>query len=76
MGALLGVDTGGTFTDLVCVDGDEIRTWKLPSMRMPRRRSALSGVVDTILRLSHGSLLLTRGTGPRGQRLGACDILG
>jgi N-methylhydantoinase A len=28
---LVGVDTGGTFTDLVLVHGPVIRTWKLPS---------------------------------------------
>lgn len=28
---MIGVDTGGTFTDLVCVDGDEVTQAKVPS---------------------------------------------
>jgi N-methylhydantoinase A len=42
--SLLGVDTGGTFTDLVLVAGDEVRTWKLPSTPDDPARAVLAGV--------------------------------
>ncbi len=29
--AIVGVDVGGTFTDVVVVDGSEVRTWKTPT---------------------------------------------
>ncbi len=41
---LLGVDTGGTFTDLVLLDGDEVRTYKLPSTPDDPSRAVLEGV--------------------------------
>ena len=41
---LLGVDTGGTFTDLVLVDGAEVRTLKLPSTPDDPSRAVLDGV--------------------------------
>ena len=41
---LIGVDTGGTFTDLVMVDGPEVRTWKLPSTPDDPSRAVLEGI--------------------------------
>lgn len=41
---LLGVDTGGTFTDLVLVDGAEVRTYKLPSTPDDPSRAVLEGI--------------------------------
>ncbi|APG28477.1 5-oxoprolinase [Syntrophotalea acetylenivorans] len=41
---LLGVDTGGTFTDLVLLDGNEVRTYKLPSTPDDPSRAVLEGV--------------------------------
>jgi N-methylhydantoinase A len=41
---LLGVDTGGTFTDLVLVDGPRVRTYKLPSTPDDPSRAVLEGV--------------------------------
>ena len=41
---LLGVDTGGTFTDLVLLDGPEVRTYKLPSTPDDPSRAVLEGV--------------------------------
>ncbi|BCR03085.1 N-methylhydantoinase A [Desulfuromonas versatilis] len=42
--SLLGVDTGGTFTDLVLVDGETVATWKLPSTPDDPSRAVLEGV--------------------------------
>ncbi len=41
---LIGVDTGGTFTDLVLVDGERVATWKLPSTPDDPSRAVLEGV--------------------------------
>jgi len=41
---LLGVDTGGTFTDLVLLDGSKVRTYKLPSTPDDPSRAVLEGV--------------------------------
>lgn len=41
---LLGVDTGGTFTDLVLLDGPTVRTYKLPSTPDDPSRAVLEGV--------------------------------
>lgn len=41
---LLGVDTGGTFTDLVLIAGTEVRTLKLPSTPEDPSRAVLDGV--------------------------------
>lgn len=42
--ALLGVDTGGTFTDLVLLDGQEVRVEKLASTPDDPGRAVLEGV--------------------------------
>jgi len=41
---ILGIDTGGTFTDLVLVDGDTLRTLKLPSTPDDPSRAVLDGI--------------------------------
>ncbi|MBW2519307.1 MAG: hydantoinase/oxoprolinase family protein, partial [Deltaproteobacteria bacterium] len=41
---LVGVDTGGTFTDLVLVHGPVIRTWKLPSTPADPSQAVLEGL--------------------------------
>ncbi len=60
---LLGVDTGGTFTDLVLVVGDEVRTWKLPSTPADPARAVLEGVRhlcgEEQVMLVHGSTVAT-----------------
>ncbi|MFT5059144.1 MAG: N-methylhydantoinase A [Planctomycetota bacterium] len=40
----IGVDTGGTFTDLVCLDGEQLRVEKLPSTPEDPSRAVLEGV--------------------------------
>lgn len=60
---LLGVDTGGTFTDLVLVDGTEVRTYKLPSTPDDPSRAVLEGVRfllgDEQAMVFHGSTVAT-----------------
>jgi N-methylhydantoinase A len=59
----IGVDTGGTFTDLVLVAGEEVRTWKLPSTPDDPSRAVLEGVDrligDAAARVFHGSTVAT-----------------
>jgi N-methylhydantoinase A len=61
--ALLGVDTGGTFTDLVLVAGDAVRTWKLPSTPDDPARAVLAGVHhlcgEQPVMVVHGSTVAT-----------------
>lgn len=45
---LIGSDTGGTFTDLVRVDGGALRTWKLPSTPDDFARGVLDGVAHLL----------------------------
>jgi N-methylhydantoinase A len=60
---LIGVDTGGTFTDLVLVDGETVRTWKLPSTPDDPSRAVLEGVRHLIgegaALVFHGSTVAT-----------------
>lgn len=39
----IGVDTGGTFTDAVALDGGTLRSWKLPSTPSAYERAVLDG---------------------------------
>lgn len=67
----LGVDTGGTFTDFVLVDGDTVTIWKEPSRPLdPGRpvREALAGVARGEGPLSVGT---TVGTNALLERKGA-----
>jgi N-methylhydantoinase A len=41
---LIGVDTGGTFTDLVMVDNGVVHTWKLPSTPADPAAAVIQGV--------------------------------
>ena len=66
MSRLLGVDTGGTFTDLVLVGDDEIRIHKVPSTPDDPSRAVLGGLVELIgedglrdVRVIHGSTVAT-----------------
>ena len=56
-----GVDTGGTFTDFVFWDGDQLRSAKRPSTPDDPSQAILSGVAETrVLRhLVHGSTVAT-----------------
>ncbi|HKI51505.1 MAG TPA: hydantoinase/oxoprolinase family protein [Geothermobacteraceae bacterium] len=60
---LLGVDTGGTFTDLVLVDGERLSCYKLPSTPTDPSRAVLAGI-DKLLgtaaaTIFHGSTVAT-----------------
>jgi N-methylhydantoinase A len=60
----LGVDTGGTFTDLVLFDGERLRTHKVLSTPDAPERAILQGIADLGvdlqgLRLVHGSTVAT-----------------
>ena len=64
--SIVGVDTGGTFTDLVLVDGDEIRIHKVPSTPDDPSRAVLSGLAELVgeealagVRVIHGSTVAT-----------------
>ncbi len=61
---LLGVDTGGTFTDFVYVDGDDIRLHKVLSTPAAPERAILQGIAEMQLdlqqlRIIHGSTVAT-----------------
>ena len=61
---VLGVDTGGTFTDFVLLDGDGIRVHKVLSTPEAPERAILQGLEDlgltgASLRLAHGSTVAT-----------------
>ena len=63
--ARLGVDVGGTFTDLVCVDGDDLTVAKVPSTPADQARGILDGIdrldldVGTVARFVHGTTVAT-----------------
>lgn len=62
---LLGIDTGGTFTDLVYFDGDTIATHKVLSSPDAPERAILQGInemqitLDESLHVIHGSTVAT-----------------
>ncbi len=61
---LLGVDTGGTFTDFVCFDGAEIRVHKVLSTPAAPEQAILQGIRELGLEgrsfyLVHGSTVAT-----------------
>lgn len=61
---LLGIDTGGTFTDFVHYDGETLRTHKVLSTPEAPERAILKGVEEmgidcTGLRVVHGSTIAT-----------------
>jgi N-methylhydantoinase A len=51
---LLGVDVGGTFTDAVCVSGDQVVTAKTPTTPQDQSEGVINAV-QTVLDLSKGS---------------------
>src|SRR5262245_12091673 len=61
----MGVDTGGTFTDIVLVRGDAVSTWKQPSTPDDPSRAILEGLRAAMIRegerpdLVHGSTVAT-----------------
>ncbi|HRA30610.1 MAG TPA: hydantoinase/oxoprolinase family protein [Thermomicrobiales bacterium] len=62
--ALVGVDTGGTFTDFVVIDGDDIRVHKVLSTPDSPDRAIVQGlrelgVLDRMHALVHGSTVAT-----------------
>ena len=57
---LVGVDTGGTFTDIVCIDGPDTRSLKVPSTPDDPARAVLEGLERLLGRRRAG--LLTYGT--------------
>ncbi len=61
---LLGVDTGGTFTDFVLLDGERLRVHKVLSTPDAPEKAILQGieelgVADETLRVVHGSTVAT-----------------
>jgi 5-oxoprolinase (ATP-hydrolysing) len=63
--ARIGVDVGGTFTDLVLADGDRVRVAKVPSTPADQAEGILSGVaalevaVADLTRFAHGTTVAT-----------------
>jgi N-methylhydantoinase A len=64
-GARLGVDVGGTFTDLVLVDGDVVRVAKVPSTPDDQAEGILAGMGELgvspgdLARFAHGTTVAT-----------------
>ena len=60
--AILGVDVGGTFTDAVLIDGDEVRTAKVPTARR-QEESVLAAAAAVgaagLERFTHGTTIAT-----------------
>lgn len=60
---VIGVDTGGTFTDFVLVEGGVVRTWKIPSTPDDPSRAVLEGIKhlleDRSAIVFHGSTVAT-----------------
>jgi N-methylhydantoinase A len=60
---LVGVDTGGTFTDFVLVEGGQVRTYKLPSTPDDPSQAVLAGLRhllgDRETLVFHGSTVAT-----------------
>ncbi|MEA5446102.1 hydantoinase/oxoprolinase family protein [Gammaproteobacteria bacterium AB-CW1] len=63
-GMILGIDTGGTFTDFVLLDGDEVRVHKVLSTPHAPEEAILQGIREmgldpAGLRIAHGSTVAT-----------------
>jgi N-methylhydantoinase A len=60
--AILGVDVGGTFTDAVLLDGEELRTAKVPTARR-QEESVLAAAAavgaSEVERFTHGTTAAT-----------------
>lgn len=59
--ALLGVDTGGTFTDFLLVTGRGVEAFKIPSTPEDPARAFLAGLAEADRRLKGAPRLLTHG---------------
>jgi N-methylhydantoinase A len=61
---LLGVDTGGTFTDFVLFDGRQLRSHKLPSTPDAPERAIIQGIADLGLddAMRKGQLAIVHGS--------------
>ncbi|MDH3731890.1 MAG: hydantoinase/oxoprolinase family protein [Gemmatimonadota bacterium] len=66
MSHLVGVDTGGTFTDVVLVEGDQVRIYKVPSTPDDPSLAVLEGLAGLLddgaladARVIHGSTVAT-----------------
>jgi len=60
--AILGIDVGGTFTDAVLVDGDELRTAKVPTAALQEESvvaAARAVEAERIERFTHGTTVAT-----------------
>jgi N-methylhydantoinase A len=64
--AIVGIDTGGTFTDVVLVEGDSIRIHKVPSTPDDPSRAVIQGLREVLgdaalatTRVIHGSTVAT-----------------
>src|SRR5215470_9002747 len=51
---LLGVDVGGTFTDAALLDGDRLRTAKVPSTPDDQSRGVIEAIEDVLARAGAG----------------------
>jgi len=75
--AIIGVDTGGTFTDLIAVVGREVRTHKVLSTPDNPARAVLQGLAELLP--ERAAQLVTYGTTVATnallQRTGACVVL-
>jgi N-methylhydantoinase A len=60
----LGVDTGGTFTDFVVIEGNRLRTYKCPSTPEHPERAILHGInaLDLQKNVANGSLVVVHGS--------------
>jgi N-methylhydantoinase A len=58
----LGVDTGGTFTDFIAIQGDQIRSFKIPSTPDNPARAILTGIARVLLELKPAHLEIVHGT--------------
>jgi N-methylhydantoinase A len=58
----LGVDTGGTFTDFIAIQGDQIRSFKIPSTPDNPARAILDGITRILLELKPARIEIVHGT--------------
>jgi N-methylhydantoinase A len=75
--AIIGVDTGGTFTDFVCVDGERVRIHKIPSTPADPTEAILRGLSDLLGEAASRTVLYgtTVATNALIQRKGATTAL-
>ena len=59
---LIGIDTGGTFTDFVCIERGALRVHKLPSTPDNPARAVLAGLRELLGRHSGDRAVITYGS--------------